>query len=83
MTDRIITTLGRNSKKTLREYFNNTYGFDARNIKQIKNVLGADTDNETWEYLQEEYNGEIIKKQNEKKVARYQRAKAKKVTQKF
>ena len=83
MTDRIITTLGRNSKKNLREYFNNTYGFDARNIKQIKNVLGADTDNETWEYLLEEYNGEIIKKQNAKKIARYQRAKAKKVTQKF
>ena len=83
MTDRIITTLGRNSKKTLREYFNNTYGFDARNIKQIKNVIGADNDNQTWEYLQEEYNGEIIKKQNAKKVARYQRAKAKKVTQKF
>lgn len=83
MTDRIITTFGRNSKKLLRDYFNSTYGFDARNIKQITKVLGADTDNETWEHLREEYNGEIVKKQNAKKVARYQRAKAKKVTQKF
>ena len=61
MTDRIITTFGRNNKKLLREYFNSTYGFDARNIKQITNVLGADTDTETWEHLREEYNGEIVK----------------------
>ena len=83
MTNRIISTLGRNNKKLLRDYFNDTYGFNAINIKQIKNVLGADNDNETWEYLREEYNGEIIKKQNKIKIERYKRAKAKKNIQKF
>ena len=83
MTDRIITTLGRINKKNLREYFNDTYGFNAKNITEIKNFLGTDNENNTWEYLRGEYNDKVIIKQNAKKVARYERAKVKKITQKF
>jgi len=82
MTDRIITTFGRNNKKLLRDYFNNIYGLDVKNIKQIKNVLGAEDNNESWEYLREKYNDEIIKKQKAKKIARYNRVKLNKITQK-
>ena len=66
MTDRIITTFGRNNKKLLRDYFNNIYGLDVKNIKQI-NVLGAEDNNESWEYLREKYNDEIIKNKKQKK----------------
>ena len=55
MTDRIITTFGRNNKKLLRDYFNNIYGLDVKNIKQINNVLGAEDNNESWEYLRKKY----------------------------
>ena len=83
MAEREIQTLGRTNKNKLRAFFNDVYNLDLKSITQIKNVLGTDTDNETWEYLREEYNSEIIKKQNAKKVSRYQRARAKKVSQKF
>ena len=79
MTDRIITTFGRNNKKLLRDYFNNIYGLDVKNIKQINNVLGAEDNNESWEYLRKKYNDEIIKKQKAKKIARFNRAKINKL----
>lgn len=81
MTDRIITTFGRNNKKLLRDYFNNIYGLNVKNIKQIKTVLGAEDTNQSWEYLREKYNDEIINKQKAKKIARYNRAKINKITQ--
>ena len=34
------------------------YGLDVKNIKQIKNVLGAEDNNESWEYLRKKYNDE-------------------------
>ena len=77
MTDRIITTFGRNNKKLLRDYFNNIYGLDVKNIKQINNVLGAEDNNESWEYLREKYNDEIIKKQKAKKNSTIQPSKNK------
>jgi hypothetical protein len=77
--NRIITTLGHTNKKLLRAYFEKLFGFTARNIKQITKFLGADTNKETYEYLQDEYNKEAEEKQKAVKKARYQEMKKQKL----
>ena len=80
--NRIITTLGHTNKKLLRAYFEKSFGFTARNIKQITKFLGADTNKETYEYLQDEYNKEVEEKQKAVKKARYQEMKKQKLNSK-
>ena len=63
---RTISTLGRASKKTLRDYFNTTYGYDAKTINQISKYFGASND-ETWEHLLDEYNLEVLKQKQQRK----------------
>ena len=80
--NRIITTLGHTNKKLLRAYFDKTFGFTTRNINQITKFLGAETNNETYEYLQDEYNQEVEEKQKTIKKVRYQEAKTRKSSSK-
>ena len=63
---RTISTLGLASKKTLRDYFNTTYGYDAKTINQISKYFGASND-ETWEHLLDEYNLEVLKQKQQRK----------------
>ena len=83
MSNRFIDTLGKNNKKTLRDYFNSIYNINAVNIKQITKVLGTDNDAETWNYLKDEYNKDIEKKQNEKLINRRKKASEKKKKNNF
>jgi hypothetical protein len=77
MSNREIQTLGKSNKTKLRNYFNDVYNLDLKSITQIRKVLGVDTDNEAWAYLQNEFNNEITRERTRKdKIKRFEKKKS-------
>jgi hypothetical protein len=81
MFERKLTSFRRNADKiTLRDYFNTETGKNYKKITNITNYFGLGDNNETYEYLVEQYNTEVERRQRERKLQKAKQTRDKKKT---
>jgi hypothetical protein len=73
MFDRKLNSFRKLANKTLlRDFFNTQEKKNYKSISQIKNYFGFENANDTYEYLLDEYNKEVLKKQRSQAATRRQ-----------
>jgi len=84
MFERKLTSFRKNDdKKLLRDYFNSQEGKNFTRITPIINYFGIGDANDTYEYLLEQYNQEVEKRQKQQKAIKAKQSRDKKQLKKL